>query len=62
MKEQVYEASFNEFKIGFFETFVENINGNITVFYADDFTVMGNKSISKKPRIIIVLKIYMHKF
>ena len=34
------EACFNEFKIGFFEPFVENINGNITVFYADDFTIM----------------------
>jgi len=47
-KEQAYEACFNEFKIGFFEPFVENINGNITVFYADDFTVMINKSISNK--------------
>lgn len=47
-KEQAYEACFNEFKIGFFEPFVENINGNITVFYADDFTIMVNKSISNK--------------
>jgi hypothetical protein len=42
------EACFNEFKIGFFEPFVENINGNITVFYADDFTIMINQSISNK--------------
>lgn len=42
------EACFNEFKIGFFEPFVENINGNITVFYADDFTTMINQSISNK--------------
>jgi len=41
-KEQAYEACFNEFKIGFFEPFVENINGDITVFYADDFTIMAN--------------------
>ena len=47
-KEQVYEACFNEFKIGFFEPFVENINGDITVFYADDFTIMVNKSIGNK--------------
>ena len=47
-KKQAMEACFNEFKIGFFEPFVENINGNITVFYADDFTVMVNKSISNK--------------
>lgn len=42
------EACVDEFKIGFFEPFVENINGDITVFYADDFTVMVNKSISNK--------------
>ena len=47
-KEEAYEACFNEFKIGFFEPFVENINGDITVFYADDFTIMVNKSISNK--------------
>jgi len=47
-KEQAMEACFNEFKIGFFEPFVEDINGNITVFYADDFTIMVNKSISNK--------------
>ena len=47
-KEQAIEACMNEFKIGFFEPFIENINGNITVFYADDFTVMINKSISNK--------------
>ena len=47
-KEQAYEACINEFKIGFFEPFVENINGDITVFYADDFTIMINKSISNK--------------
>ena len=47
-KEQAYEACFNEFKIGFFEPFIENINGDITVFYADDFTIMVNKSISNK--------------
>ena len=47
-KEQAMEACLNEFKIGFFEPFVENINGNITVFYADDFTIMVNQSISSK--------------
>ena len=47
-KEEAYEACFNEFKIGFFEPFVEDINGDITVFYADDFTIMINKSISNK--------------
>ena len=47
-KEQAMEACLNEFKIGFFEPFVEDINGDITVFYADDFTVMVNKSISNK--------------
>jgi hypothetical protein len=47
-KKQAMEACFNEFKIGFFEPFVENINGNITVFYADDFTIMINQSISNK--------------
>ena len=47
-KEEAYEACFNEFKIGFFEPFVEDINGDITVFYADDFTIMVNKSISNK--------------
>jgi len=47
-KEQAYESCLNEFKIGFFEPFVENINGDITVFYADDFTIMVNKSISNK--------------
>ena len=47
-KQQAMEACFNEFKIGFFEPFVENINGNITVFYADDFTIMINQSISSK--------------
>ena len=47
-KDQAMEACFNEFKIGFFEPFVEEINGDITVFYADDFTVMVNKSISNK--------------
>lgn len=47
-KEQAYEACSNENKIGFFEPFVENINGDITVFYADDFTIMVNKSISNK--------------
>ena len=47
-KEEAYKACFNEFKIGFFEPFVEDINGDITVFYADDFTIMVNKSISNK--------------
>ena len=47
-KKDAYEACFNEFKIGFFEPFVEDINGDITVFYADDFTVMVNKSIGNK--------------
>ena len=47
-KKQAMEACQNEFKIGFFEPFVENINGNITVFYADDFTIMVNQSISYK--------------
>jgi hypothetical protein len=47
-KEKAYEACFNEFKIGFFEPFVEDINGDITVFYADDFTIMVNQSISSK--------------
>lgn len=47
-KKQAMDACFNEFKIGFFEPFVENINGNITVFYADDFTIMINQSISNK--------------
>ena len=37
-------------KIGFFEPFIENINGNITVFYADDFTPMIMNSISKRTR------------
>jgi len=47
-KEQAIEACIKEFKIGFFEPFIENINDNITVFYADDFTVMINQSISNK--------------
>ena len=47
-KQQAMDACFYEFKIGFFEPFVENINGNITVFYADDFTIMVNQSISNK--------------
>jgi len=47
-KELAMEACSKEFKIGFFEPFVENINGNITVFYADDFTIMVNQSISNK--------------
>lgn len=42
------EACFNEYKIGFFEPFAEDINCDITVFYAYDFTVMVNKSLSKK--------------
>jgi len=47
-KEQAMEACSNEFKIGFFEPFIENINGDITAFYADDFTIMINQSISNK--------------
>jgi hypothetical protein len=50
-KEDAYEACFNQFKIGFFEPFVEDINGDITVFYADDFTVMVNKSIGNKTEV-----------
>ena len=42
------KACFDEFKIGFFEPFFENINGDIIVFYANDFTIMINKSISSK--------------
>ena len=37
-----------EFKIIFFEPFIENINDNITLFYADDFTTMVMQSISCK--------------
>ena len=56
------EAFFNEFKNGFFEPFAEDINGDINAFYADDFTVMVNKSLSKKIKKIIVLKEYMIKY
>ena len=47
-KEIAMKACENEFKIGFFEPFIENINDNITVFYADDFTSMVTQSISDK--------------
>lgn len=47
-KESAMKACENEFKVGFFEPFIENINDNITVFYADDFTTMAKQSISDK--------------
>ena len=47
-KESAIKACEEEFKIGFFEPFVEKINNNITVFYADDFTIMLMKTISNK--------------
>ena len=39
--EQSMEACFNEFKIGFFEPFAEDIIGDIAIFYSDNFTVMA---------------------
>ena len=44
------EVCFNEFKIDFFEPFIEDINSDITVFYPDDFTIMANKFISNKTK------------
>ena len=44
------EVCSNEFKIGFFGPFIEDINSDITAFYPDDFTIMANKFISNKTK------------
>ena len=44
------EVCFNEFKIGFFGPFIEDINSDITVFQPDDFTIMVNKFINNKTK------------
>ena len=45
-KSLAIKACKNENRIGFFEPFVEIINNEITVFYADDFTTMILEAIN----------------
>ena len=48
-KSSAIKACKKENRIGFFEPFVEIINNEITVFYADDFTTMVLEAINNNP-------------
>ena len=48
-KIKAYKAVMDEERIGFFEPFVMEVNGEISVFYADDFTPMVNHTINDDP-------------
>ena len=48
-KSLAIKACKKENRIGFFEPFIEIINKEITVFYADDFTTMILEVINKNP-------------
>ena len=48
-KSQAIKAVKDEEKVGFFEPFVMEINNEIKVFYADDFTPMINHTINDDP-------------
>ena len=48
-KSSAIKACKKENRIGFFEPFVEIINNEITVFYADDFTTMILEVINNNP-------------
>ena len=48
-KSSAIEACKKENRIGFFEPFVEMINKEVTVFYADDFTTMILEVVNNNP-------------
>lgn len=62
-RQQAIKAVKDDNRIGFFEPFLLLLNNKITVFYADDFTPMINKTINDDPFYNFMVKnIYSQVF